>query len=104
VRCGACQHVFSGIDFLRYVDESKRSEASPPDAVAPPAGDDLKTAFFLPETILATPYGEREVDQPLSAAAAALSTPREVAPADAGAQDRERADEATGAGPGDAAD
>lgn len=24
VRCGMCQHVFSGIDFLRYIDESAR--------------------------------------------------------------------------------
>jgi len=54
VRCGACQHVFSGIDFLRYVDESKQARAA---ASAPmqPAGDNLQTAFFLPETILATP-------------------------------------------------
>lgn len=55
VRCGACQHVFSGIDFLRYVDESHRAEPAPGSAAAQPAGDDLKTAFFLPETILAAP-------------------------------------------------
>ncbi|MEZ5727900.1 MAG: DUF3426 domain-containing protein [Burkholderiaceae bacterium] len=49
VRCGVCQHVFSGIDYLRYVGEHRPSE--------PPSTDenghvDLKTAFFLPETVL----------------------------------------------------
>ena len=33
VRCGVCQHVFSGIDFLRYVDESTRRSELPADAV-----------------------------------------------------------------------
>ncbi len=28
VRCGMCQHVFSGIDFLRYVDESAKGGSS----------------------------------------------------------------------------
>ena len=28
VRCGSCQHVFSGIDFLRYVEEEARPSAS----------------------------------------------------------------------------
>ncbi len=52
VRCGACQHVFSGIDFLRYVDDA-RPRADAPDR--PAAEPDLQTAFFLPETILAVP-------------------------------------------------
>lgn len=66
VRCGMCQHVFSGIDFLRYVDEGPRKAAGPAGARAPatviekpdrepaPADQghtDLKTAFFLPETV-----------------------------------------------------
>ncbi len=34
VRCGMCQHVFSGIDYLRYVDESVR----PGDPGGPSAG------------------------------------------------------------------
>ncbi|HVL57170.1 MAG TPA: MJ0042-type zinc finger domain-containing protein, partial [Burkholderiaceae bacterium] len=66
VRCGVCQHVFSGIDYLRYVDDANRaatgaSRSAPPrtaagaDAAAHPgtspqtviADDNLKTAFFL---------------------------------------------------------
>jgi predicted Zn finger-like uncharacterized protein len=81
VRCGVCQNVFSGIDHLRYVDQSalkgprhrpagadSDSLSSPPgalsqsasdqsptrDKAAAPGGsigsDDLKTAFFLPDT------------------------------------------------------
>ena len=55
VRCGACQHVFSGIDFLRYVDESKQAQPDAAAATMQGAGEGLQTAFFLPETILATP-------------------------------------------------
>lgn len=29
VRCGACQHVFSGIDSLRYIDEPSRRARRP---------------------------------------------------------------------------
>lgn len=50
VRCGSCQHVFSGIDHLRYVEEPR-----PGAAAAQAAPDPLHTAFFLPETILANP-------------------------------------------------
>src|SRR5690606_38712157 len=54
VRCGTCQHVFSGIDYLRYVDDSRvgasgRVEEDEPldvDAIA-------ATALLAPETILA---------------------------------------------------
>ena len=36
VRCGVCQHVFSGIDYLRYVDESGKSKpVSATDPTAP---------------------------------------------------------------------
>ena len=37
VRCGMCQHVFSGIDFMRYIDESARpitGESGGPDSAA----------------------------------------------------------------------
>ncbi len=34
VRCGVCQHVFSGIDYLRYVDDSKAQQRKPADAAA----------------------------------------------------------------------
>ena len=81
VRCGVCQNVFSGIDHLRYVDqsallgpkprqsgadtdqrpsspESSGQAASDPAATPGPStaqdhpsgGDDLKTAFFLPDS------------------------------------------------------
>ena len=29
VRCGVCQHVFSGIDYLRYVDDSGKARQRP---------------------------------------------------------------------------
>ena len=52
VRCGKCQEVFSGVDYLRYIDEPKPKAPIP---VTPMEStqdlDDLKTAFFLPETI-----------------------------------------------------
>src|SRR5690606_21643454 len=53
VRCGVCQHVFSGIDYLRYVDDSGKTRQKAgtaagaalagagtegPDAPAPSAG------------------------------------------------------------------
>ena len=53
VRCGACAHVFSGIDFLRYVDESKPGRSAHAAVTAQPPDESLQTAFFLPETILA---------------------------------------------------
>ena len=28
VRCGVCQHVFSGIDYLRYVDDSSKTKGA----------------------------------------------------------------------------
>jgi predicted Zn finger-like uncharacterized protein len=60
VRCGKCQDVFSGVDYLRYIDDPKPRAPAP---MATPAAtptstpeaisnlEDLKTAFFLPETI-----------------------------------------------------
>lgn len=56
VRCGVCQQVFSGIDFLRYVDDNARLTPEPPPVRAAqidPPTTDLKTAFFLPETVFA---------------------------------------------------
>ncbi|HYF60850.1 MAG TPA: MJ0042-type zinc finger domain-containing protein, partial [Burkholderiaceae bacterium] len=40
VRCGVCQHVFSGIDYLRYVDEATRA-AQKASARAPDAASGL---------------------------------------------------------------
>lgn len=51
VRCGVCQHVFSGIDNLRYVNEP-RPAPRPSAGPANPDSPDLKTAFFLPETVI----------------------------------------------------
>lgn len=52
VRCGVCQHVFSGIDHLRYVSEP-RPAPQPSSSLPPESGSSgLKTAFFLPETII----------------------------------------------------
>ena len=34
VRCGVCQHVFSGVEHLRYVDRDE--DTSQPDALAAP--------------------------------------------------------------------
>lgn len=62
VRCGVCQHVFSGVDFLRYVEDPIRpaggAEGAGAGIAASPgmqeaggrATEPLKTAFFLPET------------------------------------------------------
>lgn len=57
VRCGKCQHVFSGIQYLRYINESRKPKpaprAQPADPVAPETvAEDLNTAFFLPDTRL----------------------------------------------------
>ncbi|MEZ5651177.1 MAG: DUF3426 domain-containing protein [Burkholderiaceae bacterium] len=52
VRCGICQQVFSGVEYLRYVNDARTAAAqstSNPQTVAA----DLHTAFFLPETRLA---------------------------------------------------
>ena len=84
VRCGNCEHVFSGVEYLRYVSDSRTDEElnedndgqdrrkgdrrgtgrrlwgnSEPAATSdtadpsePSATDELKTAFFLPDTEL----------------------------------------------------
>ncbi len=52
VRCGKCQDVFSGVDYLRYIDDPKPRVPTPVAAAeSTPNLEDLKTAFFLPETI-----------------------------------------------------
>ncbi|MFK7965380.1 MAG: DUF3426 domain-containing protein [Burkholderiaceae bacterium] len=84
VRCGNCEHVFSGVEYLRYVSDSRTDEelnedndgqdrrrgdrrgtgrrlwgnsepsetSDASDASEPSATDELKTAFFLPDTEL----------------------------------------------------
>src|SRR5512139_4323826 len=52
VRCGVCQHVFSGIDYLRYVDEAGRAaqrperdrDEAPEDDLRPPSAADFPHA------------------------------------------------------------
>lgn len=61
VRCGVCQNIFSGIDFLRYVDDRVRQGGASAaaarqrggDAESPSTlgGEDLRTAFFMPDTV-----------------------------------------------------
>ena len=70
VRCGKCDHVFSGVEYLRYVSDSRTDEELNEDDgggdrrkrdrrgtgrrlwgnTEPSATDELKTAFFLPDT------------------------------------------------------
>jgi predicted Zn finger-like uncharacterized protein len=53
VRCGVCQHVFSGIDYISQVLPTPNKEA--PAKASPPTDeeDNLNTAFFIPDTVLA---------------------------------------------------
>src|SRR5690606_33748952 len=70
VRCGVCQHVFSGIDYLRYVDDSgkarqkagagaQRSSGTPAAAPARPGGPATRMApaarpeAASPQTVIA---------------------------------------------------
>lgn len=72
VRCGKCDHVFSGVEYLRYVSDARTDEELNEDQEADDrrrrdrrgtgrrlwgneelsATDELKTAFFLPDTVL----------------------------------------------------
>jgi len=66
VRCGVCQHVFSGIDYLRYVDDAARAaqrqaraaatSASPPTGTATDAGAGPARAA-VPDPRQPTPAG-----------------------------------------------
>jgi predicted Zn finger-like uncharacterized protein len=62
VRCGVCQHVFSGIDYISQVlptankEPPAKASATPvdePPADAPNTDDAMNTAFFIPDTVLA---------------------------------------------------
>ncbi|MEZ5658771.1 MAG: zinc-ribbon and DUF3426 domain-containing protein [Burkholderiaceae bacterium] len=53
VRCGICQQVFSGVEYLRYVNDTRASSRQADDNPQTVAAD-LNTAFFLPETRFAT--------------------------------------------------
>jgi predicted Zn finger-like uncharacterized protein len=52
VRCGMCQHVFSGIDYISQVLPVANKPAAPK-VETPATEEDLNTAFFIPDTVLA---------------------------------------------------
>lgn len=54
VRCGICQQVFSGVEYLRYVSDARVAPSADAEAEPATVADDLHTAFFLPETRMAT--------------------------------------------------
>lgn len=58
VRCGTCQHVFSGIDYLRYVDDARVRESGHVEEEPLDVDAIAATALLAPETILA----EREAE------------------------------------------
>ncbi len=76
VRCGMCEHVFSGVEYLRYVSDSQTDEdLNPPneggdrrrggrrssdadDDLDQSTTDELKTAFFLPDSELPPDYAD----------------------------------------------
>ena len=60
VRCGVCQHVFSGIDSLRYVEDIPGQQASAAPAALPPA---LRREAASPEPARAEPL-EPELVEP----------------------------------------
>lgn len=100
VRCGVCQHVFSGIDYLRYVDDSGKggkagggkpdggpqalparmpdgsrggSRRSGPATTSAPqtviaTNDELKTAFFISDSVFG-PYSQTRSPDNAGAAA-----------------------------------
>ena len=84
VRCGVCQHVFSGVDYLRYVEDAIRPPAGAEPAANAPVGwasrpeagggatEPLKTAFFLPETQFAA---TTQIDDALGPSAPAPAFP-----------------------------
>lgn len=76
VRCGMCEHVFSGVEYLRYVSDSQSDEdLNPPNEggdrrrsgrrstdveedLDQSTTDELKTAFFLPDTELPPDFAD----------------------------------------------
>jgi predicted Zn finger-like uncharacterized protein len=62
VRCGVCQHVFSGIDYISQVlptatkEPPVKASVTPvdePSSDTPNTDEALNTAFFIPDTVLA---------------------------------------------------
>jgi predicted Zn finger-like uncharacterized protein len=87
VRCGKCQEVFSGVDYLRYIEEPRLRAPAAPAVPAPgPELEDLKTAFFLPETVFNDPSKSDPVtiQAPI---AAYIPTPEKVPSADGSVSD-----------------
>jgi predicted Zn finger-like uncharacterized protein len=91
VRCGVCQHVFSGIDYLRYVDDSARMARRAAAAPAPARSDGPAPTPADAQPPAASPPVPSSALVPLPPAAAppipdSLVAPRPAAPAVAGPQ------------------
>ncbi len=75
VRCGVCQHVFSGIDYLRYVDDSSKTKgaAAQPTGTRPrpgPGGSANRPAGVGP--------GTRLPPQPVASSGVAPASPQTI--------------------------
>ncbi|MFA5685584.1 MAG: DUF3426 domain-containing protein [Burkholderiaceae bacterium] len=103
VRCGVCQHVFSGIDNLRYVNEP-RSTPRPSAAPSNPDSPDLKTAFFLPETVIGEGRPDPRREGPGASPARPEPPPRREPTRLVGDEARDAHPPAHEAGPGHEAD
>jgi predicted Zn finger-like uncharacterized protein len=91
VRCGVCQHVFSGIDYLRYVDDSARMAQRAAAAPAPARGEAPAPAPADAQPPAASPPPTAGTLVPLPPGAAppipdSLVAPRPAAPPIAGPQ------------------
>jgi predicted Zn finger-like uncharacterized protein len=82
VRCGVCQHVFSGIDYLRYVDDAARTAqrlARERAVAAGPGGSSAPAA--APAAHAATPLRMAADGSQLGAPVASAGSPRPPPPA-----------------------
>ena len=80
VRCGICQQVFSGVEYLRYVSDTRASKAEEPSSDPQTVAADLHTAFFLPETRLEAPGTDSPQPQALRGGATRRRRPPRVEP------------------------
>jgi predicted Zn finger-like uncharacterized protein len=85
VRCGVCQHVFSGIDYLRYVDDAARAAqraarlpTDGPQQPAAPAAPGIRPPSG-PVTAAGTPTAESLRASAAAAPWAALAAPQDSA-------------------------
>jgi predicted Zn finger-like uncharacterized protein len=85
VRCGVCQHVFSGIDYLRYVDDEARTAqrlVRERAAATGPGGSSAQAAVQTPQS--AAPEHKAadaaRVDPPVASSASAPAPPPAAGP------------------------